>query len=105
MSGSDSTELLPLSQQETDVLNKHGIFFKKRVLQELQGFSGIGIVAEELGVSFGNHVSLILLPKTNERIPLFCSSLSANEPSHLKSDGSSSRTCIVGTESVGQSQE
>jgi hypothetical protein len=43
----------PLSQQETDALNKHGVFFKKRVLQELRQIREVEVVAEELGVSFG----------------------------------------------------
>lgn len=47
------TDSTPLSQQETDALNKHGVFFKKRILHALQEIQGIGIVSEELGVSFG----------------------------------------------------
>ena len=46
-------EPVHLSKEETDALNRHGVFFKKRVLQELQSIHGIGIVSEELGVSFG----------------------------------------------------
>jgi hypothetical protein len=43
----------PLSKEETEALNRHGVFFKKRVLLELGSVDGIGIVCEELGVSFG----------------------------------------------------
>lgn len=42
-----------LCDRETEALNKHGVFFKKRVLHELQGMQGLGVVSEELGVSFG----------------------------------------------------
>ena len=42
-----------LSQEETDALNKHGVFFKKRILQALNEIRDVGIVAEEIGVSFG----------------------------------------------------
>jgi hypothetical protein len=42
-----------LSDEETEALNKHGAFLKKRVLHELQGMTGLNIVSEELGVSFG----------------------------------------------------
>src|ERR1051326_2901233 len=42
-----------LSQEETDALNKHGVFFKKRILHVLREIPDVGIVAEELGVSFG----------------------------------------------------
>jgi hypothetical protein len=49
----DSNQSLPLSQQETEALNRHGVFLKKRILHDLQEISGLGIVSEELGVSFG----------------------------------------------------
>jgi hypothetical protein len=42
-----------LSKEETDALNRHGVFFKKRVLKELSEIPGIGIVDEEVGVTFG----------------------------------------------------
>ncbi len=42
-----------LSPEEVDALNRHGVFFKKRVLQELSKIPGIGIVDEEVGVPFG----------------------------------------------------
>jgi hypothetical protein len=42
-----------LSDEETEALNRHGVLFKKRVLHELQRMPGLGIVSEELGVSFG----------------------------------------------------
>jgi len=50
--GNPDTPLF-LSEKETEALNKHGVFFKKRVLHELQSMPGLGIVSEELGVSFG----------------------------------------------------
>jgi len=49
----NSCQPLSLSKQETDALNKHGVFFKKRILHALQEIPDIGIVSEELGVSFG----------------------------------------------------
>jgi hypothetical protein len=42
-----------LSREETEALNKHGVFFKKRILHALQEIPNIGILSEELGVSFG----------------------------------------------------
>ena len=50
---STSYEECPLSKEETEALNRHSVFFKKRVLQELGSIDCIGIVCEELGVSFG----------------------------------------------------
>ena len=42
-----------LTPEEVEALNRHGVFFKKRVLEELSKIPGIGILDEELGVSFG----------------------------------------------------
>jgi hypothetical protein len=69
MSESNSSELLPLTQQETDALNKHGVFFKKRVLQELQALFGIGILAEELGVSFEQTRVIDIVAQDNRGKP------------------------------------
>lgn len=56
MSTQHSTQTGPstLSDKETDALNRHGVFFKKRVLQELQSVGGLAIISEELGVKFGS---------------------------------------------------
>lgn len=44
----------PLSPHEgTKALNYHGIFFKKRVLEELRRLNGLAIIGEERGVNFG----------------------------------------------------
>jgi hypothetical protein len=42
-----------LSPDETEALNRHGVFFKKRALAALGQISGLDIITEELGVSFG----------------------------------------------------
>jgi hypothetical protein len=42
-----------LSDEETKVLNRHGVFFKKRVLEEISRLPDLGIFAEEYGVTFG----------------------------------------------------
>ena len=57
-----------LSDKETEALNKHGVFFKKRVLYELQGLSGLRIVSEELGVSFGptRVIDIVALDDTHK---------------------------------------
>jgi hypothetical protein len=59
----------PLSQQETDALNKHGVFFKKKVLRELQAVPGVGIIAEELGVSFGETRVIDILAADTQSKP------------------------------------
>jgi hypothetical protein len=52
----------PISPAEaTKALNYHGIFFKKRVLEELRGVDGLIIVGEEQGVNFGETRVLDLL--------------------------------------------
>src|ERR1035441_6422576 len=61
----------PLSQQETDALNRHGVFFKKRILQALREIPKVEIVAEELGISFGEtRVIDIVAAETRLEPPL-----------------------------------
>jgi hypothetical protein len=57
-----------LSPQEAEALNKHGVFFKKRVLHELKRIPDLGILAEELGVAFGG-TRVIDIVALDTRVP------------------------------------
>jgi hypothetical protein len=43
----------PLTAEETEALNRHGVFLKKRLIHELRNSKDIQIIGEELGFSFG----------------------------------------------------
>jgi hypothetical protein len=58
-----------LSQEETDAFNKHGIFFKKKVLRTLSEIPDVKIVSEELGVSFGENRVIDILAKDDAKSP------------------------------------
>lgn len=53
----------------TEALNYHGVFFKKRVIEELRRVHGLDIIAEELGVTFGETRVLDILAMDNEGVP------------------------------------
>jgi len=59
-----------LSQEEVEALNRHGVFFKKRVLHELSGVHGLGIVGEEVGVSYGGSRVIDILAVDRRAPPL-----------------------------------
>lgn len=72
MGAPDANKPGPLSKDETEALNRHGVFLKKRVLQELAAVDGVGIVCEELGVSFGGtRVLDILAVDKRQNPPIF----------------------------------
>ena len=53
----------------TEALNYHGVFFKKRIIQELRRVHGLGVIAEELGVTFGETRVLDILAIDQEGVP------------------------------------
>jgi hypothetical protein len=62
-----------LSEEEKVALNKHGVFFKKKILQALSEIPKTTIVAEELGVSFGGTraIDILVQDKTGDHPLLF----------------------------------
>lgn len=63
-------EPTPLSQPETDALNRHGVFFKKQVLHLLQQIPNVKVVTEELGVTFGETRVVDILVKETTDAPI-----------------------------------
>lgn len=59
----------PLSSDELEALNKHGVFFKKRVLHELTKINGVSIICEELGVTFGGTRVIDILARDKTKKP------------------------------------
>jgi hypothetical protein len=59
----------PLPQQESEALNKHGVFLKKRVIDTLQKTPGITIIGEEIGFSFGGTRVLDVLAMDMRKQP------------------------------------
>ena len=62
-----------VSPQEIEALNRHGVFFKKRVLSELRGIDGLDFFSEEFGVTFGSPtaIDLIAFERRQDRLLLF----------------------------------
>src|SRR5882724_7849494 len=50
-----------------EALNCHGVFLKKRVLDEVGRTSGLGIFAEEFGVAFSKTAAIDLIAVDKER--------------------------------------
>jgi hypothetical protein len=48
-------------RDERDALNCHGVFLKKRVLEEVAKTPGMGVFAEEFGVTFSEPVAIDLI--------------------------------------------
>lgn len=59
----ESEHEISLSQQETDALNRHGVFLKKWLVQALSRIEGVGVISEELGVSYGDTRVMDVLAK------------------------------------------
>jgi len=60
-------------RNERDALNRHGVFFKKRVLDEIRRTPGMGVFAEEFGVAFNEPVAIdvIAVDKREDRQLIF----------------------------------
>ena len=60
-------------RDERDALNWHGVFLKKRVLEEVRKTPGMGVFAEEFGVTFNEPVAIdvIGVDKRGDREFLF----------------------------------
>jgi hypothetical protein len=50
--------MTPHARCELEALNWHGVFLKKRVLEEVRTTPGMGIFAEEFGVAFNEPVAI-----------------------------------------------
>src|SRR5262245_25317137 len=58
-----------LSPAEHNALNEHGVFLKKRVLDEIRSIPGIGVFAEEFGVAFDSSTAIDIVAKDKRSDP------------------------------------
>jgi hypothetical protein len=54
---------------EQDALNQHGVFLKKRVLDEISSIPGMGVFAEEFGVAFDVSTAIDILARDKRKDP------------------------------------
>src|SRR5262249_32318461 len=67
--GKSAMSTSPSFSPEQEALNLHGVFLKKRVLNEISSIGGMGVFAEEFGVAFDVSTAIDIIARDQRNNP------------------------------------